>query len=524
MPLKSPNECFDIPEVSLSNFFLSCIEKYGDDTALIENNVEGKSLTFKQLYKQIQSCGRFFQKQKINKGDVVSLVTPNCLEHVVAMVGVISCGAIISLYNPAYKEGEMQHIFKITKPKILIVSEKCIDTVKRSLENSQSNQVQRIIVIGKSIEFETWDEVIVSSMENEENCVSTYEISPKKDLAFLPHSSGTTGLSKCVMHTHFSMIATISSTWHHFGYKRGDTFYNERPMFHVGGFILVLTALQGGVRVIMDHEFDIERALAAIQKYEVNHFVLVPPILLQMSQTELHRKYDTTSWKTSITGGASIPPTVMKAVIDRFSLQVYPVYGMTECFPISWNNEADSFTDSVGSVCVNAEIMIIDPNTEEEVKSGEDGEICVRGPQMTSGYYKNTEATEKTIKKDGFLRTGDIGHIANDMLYVVGRLKEVIKYNAYQVPPAEIENLLLRHPGVKDVGVVGVPDPVCGELPKALVVRKVESVTAEQLEKLIKDKLADYKQLRGGIQFVTKIPKSKLGKIDRIELKKLAMK
>ncbi|XP_039256133.2 putative 4-coumarate--CoA ligase 1 [Styela clava] len=440
------------------------------------------------------------------------------------MMGVISCGAIISLYNPSYNKREMQHIFEITKPKILIVSDISIGTVRRLLENDQNNHVQKIIVVGKSDEYETWDEAIASSKENEENWVSTCKILPKQDLAFLPHSSGTTGLSKCVMHTHFSMVATILSTWHLSGYNRGDTLYNERPMFHVSGFIMVLTALQGGLKVIMDEEFEVEKALTAIQKYKVNHFLLVPPILLQMSQTELHQKYDTSSWKTSITGGASIPPTILRDVIDRFSPHISPAYGMTECFNISWNNQGKSFTNSVGSAFVNTEIMIVDPNTGEEVISGEDGEICVRGPHMTRGYYGNTKATMRAINKNGFLRTGDIGHIANGMLYIVGRLKEIIKYNSYQVPPAEIENLLLRHPGVKDAGVVGVPDPVRGELPKALVVRKVQSVTTEELQKLIKSELVDYKQLRGGIQFVSKIPKSKLGKIDRKELKKLAIK
>ncbi|XP_077975773.1 luciferin 4-monooxygenase-like isoform X1 [Styela clava] len=138
------------------------------------------------------------------------------------------------------------------------------------------------------------------------------------------------------------------------------------------------------------------------------------------------------------------------------------------------------------------------------------------------GYYRNREATEQTINKDGFLHTGDIGHIKNDMVYVVGRLKEVIKYKTFQVPPAEIENILLRHPGVRDAGVVGIPDQLCGELPKALVVRKLPSVDSDELLELIKRELVDYKQLRGGIQFVDKIPKSKMGKIDRTELKILA--
>nr|XP_039266525.1 4-coumarate--CoA ligase 1-like isoform X2 [Styela clava] len=517
MPVKSPHGILDIPEVPLSDFFLSRIKEYGDETAMIDNTVEGKQLTFRQLYKQIQSCGRFIQKQGIHKGDVVGLIVPNCLEYVIAMMGVISCGAVISPCNPSYKEGEMQHIFKITEPKILIVSDKTIDVVKRVVEKSKS--IRKIIVIGKSDEFETWDEGIAAN-EKEQALVLNFEISAKDDLAILPYSSGTTGMPKCVMHTHYSMIATLLTCWYNNDYKKGETFYNERPMFHAGGYLFVLMSLQGGLRVVMDREFDVERTLAAIQNYQVNHFIMVPPIMLEMSQTDLNKKYDTSSWKTSLTGGASIPTSIMKAVSERFNINMFPGYGMTEFTPMSINDNVQSFADSDGSICSNVEMMIVDSNTGMELKSGEDGEILVKGPQMTKGYYRNREATEQTINKNGFLHTGDIGHIQNNMVYVVGRLKEVIKYKTFQVTPAEIENILLRHPGVSDAGVVGIPDQLCGELPKALVVRKLSSVNSDELLELIKRELVDYKQLRGGIQFVDKIPKSKMGKIDRTELKK----
>nr|XP_039266582.1 luciferin 4-monooxygenase-like isoform X2 [Styela clava] len=497
MPVKSPYGILDIPQVSLSDFFLSRIKEYGDEIAMIDNTIEGKQLTFRQLYKQIQSCGRFFQMQGVDKEDVVSLIVPNCLEYIIAMMGVISCGAVISPCNPSYKEGEMLHIFKITEPKILIVSDRTIDVVKRVVEQSRS--IRKIIVIGKSDEFETWDDVIVTNEKEQEASIRNFKVSAKEDLVILPYSSGTTGMPKCVMHTHYSIIATLLSIWYHLGYKRRETFYNESPMFHVGGYMFVMLALQGGLTVIMDQEFDVEKTLVAIQNYQVNHLMMVPPIMLEMSQTDLHNKYDTSSWKTSLTGGAAIPTSIMKAVSERFSIKIVPGYGMTEFSTMSLNNNVKSFEDAVGSINVNVEIM------------------------MTKGYYRNREATEQAINEDGFLHTGDIGHIKNNMLYVVGRLKEIIKYKTFQVPPAEIENILLKHPGVRDAGVVGIPDQLCGELPKALVVRKLPSVDSDELLQLIKRELADYKQLRGGIQFVDKIPKSKLGKIDRIELKKLAM-
>nr|XP_039256325.1 4-coumarate--CoA ligase 1-like [Styela clava] len=531
MPTKSKHAAFDIPEVSLNNYFLSRIKEYGSEVALIDSVTEEKQLTFKQVYEQIQSCGRYFQEQNIGEGDVVGLVLPNCVEYIIAMMGVISCGAAISPCNPLYKEGEMQHIFKITEPKMLIVSDESINNVKQVLKHYSENQVKQIIVLGKSNEFETWDEVMLSKNENIENFVPHCKISPRKTLAILPYSSGTTGLPKCVMHNHYSTISTmlcfcftihamlVLISRHHSQYKRGETYYNERPMFHGGGFMFVLAVLQGGLSVVMDQEFDVERTLFAIQKYKVNHMFVVPPNLLQLSQTELHDKYDITSWKTSITGGASIPTTVMKSVIDRFNVKLIPVYAMTECCPISWKDNDDSVLDSAGSICVNSEFMIVDPNTGKELKYGREGEIWTKGPQVTVGYYKNTEATEQTIPKDGYLRTGDIGVIKDKKLYVIGRLKEVIKYKTLQVAPAEIENVLLSHPDVEDAGVVGVPDPTCGELPKAFVVRKVESLTADELQTLIKNELIDYKQLRGGIKFVNKIPKSKLGKINRLELK-----
>ncbi|XP_077971264.1 uncharacterized protein LOC120346127 isoform X2 [Styela clava] len=166
---------------------------------------------------------------------------------------------------------------------------------------------------------------------------------------------------------------------------------------------------------------------------------------------------------------------------------------------------------------------IIDLLTGKELSENKTGEILAQGPQVMKGYMGNPDATARTITKDGWIHTGDIGYVDNDgILYIIDRLKEVIKYKSLQVSPAELESAILKHPKVMDVGVIGIPDTYAGELPKAFVVKKVDNLTKDDVNAFVKSELADYKQLRGGIEFVKKIPKSATGKIQRIELKKMA--
>nr|XP_039271722.1 4-coumarate--CoA ligase-like 5 isoform X2 [Styela clava] len=166
---------------------------------------------------------------------------------------------------------------------------------------------------------------------------------------------------------------------------------------------------------------------------------------------------------------------------------------------------------------------IIDLLTGKELSENKTGEILAQGPQVMKGYMGNPDATARTITKDGWIHTGDIGYVDNDgILYIIDRLKEVIKYKSLQVSPAELESAILKHPKVMDVGVIGIPDTYAGELPKAFVVKKVDNLTKDDVNAFVKSELAGYKQLRGGIEFVKKIPKSATGKIQRIELKKMA--
>nr|XP_039254019.1 4-coumarate--CoA ligase-like isoform X2 [Styela clava] len=281
--------------------------------------------------------------------------------------------------------------------------------------------------------------------------------------------------------------------------------------------------LHYGAKIIFDQTFDAVRMLKAVETYKVDHSFISPSAMLILAQTHSSHNYDISSLKTAVFGGASVAPSVLCSVKEKYGIKVYASYGLTECTPVAINYDLDNFIESNGCLSPNTVIKIVDLQSGEEKQCKQSGEILVKGPHMMKGYLNNPEATRNAITDDGFLRTGDIGYCdENGMLYVVGRIKEVIKYKGLQVPPVEIESVLLTHEKIADAGVIGLPDKECGEIPKAFIVKNDESLTEDEVVKFVASKLTYYKHLRGGVEFIVAIPKSTFGKIQRNELKKLA--
>ncbi|XP_022088642.1 luciferin 4-monooxygenase-like [Acanthaster planci] len=245
--------------------------------------------------------------------------------------------------------------------------------------------------------------------------------------------------------------------------------------------------------------------------------------MLFLAKSPLVDKYDLSSVRFIMAGAASLNQDMMETIANRLNLKfLMQGYGLTEATAASTIMPHDVINyGPVGLLLPNTEMKVIDVTSGKPLGSGQDGEIWLRGPQTMKGYLKNPEATAQSIDKDGFLHTGDIGHIDEDgFLWIADRLKELIKYKAFQVPPAELEALLLTHPQILDAGVIGVPDQAAGELPRAFVVRKTESLTLEMVRDFVAENASPHKWLRGGVVFLDQIPKSASGKILRRELKK----
>ncbi|XP_077971623.1 uncharacterized protein LOC144425811 [Styela clava] len=519
MPFRSHLPDVQLSEKSLSEFVFHQIKDLGDKIALVDNSIGGKSLTFKQVYDQSRNCAGYLHKAGLGKGDVVGLCSPSSLKFPVAMLGILACGGVVTPCNPAYSVGEILQQFQISKPKMVFVHEDCLNTMKEVQRKTDS--LEKMFIIGESNEFITMSEMIGD--EYSADFPKHIAINADKDVAILPYSSGTTGLPKSVMLGHRNLTSSFLIFRDRVQHETSDISYSDRPMYHAGGFWELIRSLSMGQKLVLEKEFDTETMLRAIEKYKITGLMTVPSILIQLVNDDTIANYDVTSLKLVACGGAALSQDILKKIAQKFDVIIRPAYGMTECPCIAFHFGEDSLFDGVGNICPNTKVKIIDLLTGKELSENETGEILAQGPQVMKGYMGNPDATARTITKDGWMHTGDIGYVDNDgILYIIDRIKEVIKYKSFQVSPAELESVILKHHKVEDVGVIGISDTYAGELPKAFVVKKVDNLTKDGVDAFVKGELVDYKQLRGGIEFVKKIPKSATGKIQRIELKKMA--
>ena len=296
------------------------------------------------------------------------------------------------------------------------------------------------------------------------------------------------------------------------------------PFFHIYGFTVILNAgLRAGATIVTLPRYSLPAYLQMVQDHRVTRAFLAPPMVLGLATAREVDEYDLSSLRYAISGAAPLVVDVTERAQKRLGCLIRQGYGMTEASPgTNLVPDAEFATipaGSVGKLVPSTEARPVDPETGEDAAPGEPGELWVRGPQVMAGYLDNPEETAETIVEGGWLRTGDIVRVDDaGVFWVVDRLKELIKYKGYQVAPAELETLLLTHPDVLDVAVVGVPHTEGGEAPKAFVV-PARRIDPEELLGWVAERVAPYKKVRE-IELIDEIPKSPTGKILRRLLKK----
>jgi acyl-CoA synthetase (AMP-forming)/AMP-acid ligase II len=343
-------------------------------------------------------------------------------------------------------------------------------------------------------------------------------IDPANDLVALPYSSGTTGLPKGVMLTHRNLVANLCQFQDALGTGTGERLIAVLPFFHIYGLVVLMAAaVREGSTLVTMPRFDLEEFLRILQEHHVTRAYLVPPIVLALAKHPMVDKYDLSALQVVVSGAAPLDAGLQGAAASRVDCMVAQGWGLTETSPVLTTSVGAPLGPKPGAVGVllpNTALRVVDPATGADVGRGETGELLARGPQVMKGYLNAPQATADMLDPDGWLHTGDLGRVDDDgYVYVVDRVKELIKYKGMQVAPAELEAVLLGHPAIADAAVVRSPDEEAGEVPKAFVVAKTP-LQAEEVIAYVAERVAPHKRIRR-VEFIDEIPKALSGKILR---------
>jgi acyl-CoA synthetase (AMP-forming)/AMP-acid ligase II len=509
MIIKGPYPDVDIPMTALTPFVMQRARELADKPALIDGP-SGRTITYSQLADAIAIAAHNLKERGFKKGDVFGILSPNCPEYAIAFHATATLGGIVTPINPLYTRNEIAHQLKDCSARFLVTIPAFIDKARDAGEDSG---IEELFVFGEAVGATPFADLLIDNGRAEQVPIDAAE-----DLVALPYSSGTTGLPKGVMLTHSNLVANICQMEGLCYFFETDTLIGVLPLFHIYGLVVVLNmGLYTGATIVMLPRFDLETFLKTAQDYDVSLAHIVPPIVLALSKHPAVDNYRLPRLRTIFSGAAPLGEELTRACMERLGCSIRQGYGMTETSPVTHSSPAPPHEVKFGSVGVpapNTECKIVDLETGESLGPGERGEVCVRGPQIMRGYLNRPDATEQTIDPEGWLHTGDIGYFDEDgHFFIVDRAKELIKYKGFQVPPAELEAVLLTHPCVADAAVIPCPDDEAGEVPKAIVVLRAASEPKEIME-FVAERVAPHKRIRY-LEVVETIPKSPSGKILR---------
>lgn len=519
----SPLSDVEIPDLALTEYVLAGGASRPEKAALIDA-ASGRVMTYGELGDAIRSVAGGLAAAGFGPGHVVALLAPNMPEYAVVFHGVATAGGVITTINPAYTEAEVHHQLADSSARILVTIAPLVAVALRACTGTD---VAEVYVIGEPVVADATDgDLPVRPIRALLDATPAAQVSvDPDDVVALPYSSGTTGLAKGVMLTHRNLVANVAQTLGAIPSTQDDVVMAVLPFFHIYGMQCMMNCgLRAGGTVVTLPRFDLEQFLRAHEEHRVTRSFVAPPIVLALARHPLVDDFDLSSVRLMNSGAAPLKADLAAEASRRLGCEVVQGYGMTELSPVSHLTPPGRFKPgSVGVTAPNTETLVVDPATGADLGVGEQGEIWVRGPQVMKGYLDNPEATAATIDADGWLHTGDLGYIdADGHLYVVDRLKELIKYKGFQVPPAELEAVLLRHPDVADAAVVGLPDDEAGELPVGYVVLAPGAAASrEEIMRFVAGEVAHYKQIRQ-LEVIDAIPKSAAGKILRRELRDAA--
>ncbi|MFC5995499.1 AMP-binding protein [Pseudonocardia hispaniensis] len=517
MTIRSSYPEVEIPDVSLFEFLFA--DGFGDraDAPALIDGSSGASLTFAQLHGMVVKIAAALAERGIGAGDVVGLFAPNTPYWVAVFHGVLRANAIVTSANSLYTARELAHQLVDSSAKLLITISPFLDRATAAAEQAGLGP-DAVITMDPAEGHTSLADLLATTAEPPALTVTA------TDIAVLPYSSGTTGKAKGVVLTHRNLVANLLQIGPLLHVTPETRLLAVLPFFHIYGMTVMMNhGLLARSTVITMPKFDLEEFLRIISTHKIQLVFIAPPVAVALAKHPLVDAYDLSCVEVILSGAAPLDAELGHAVAKRLGCRVLQGYGMTEMSPVSHcipDDRSGIDLNSVGYLVPNMECKLVDPGTGEEVGPGERGELWCRGPNVMTGYLNNPEATAETLDAEGFLHTGDVAVVTEDGVFtIVDRVKELIKYKGYQVPPAELEALLLTNDKIADAAVIGVRDAEGEEVPKAFVVRQPgATLTEDDVMAFVAERIAPHKKVRV-VEFIDAVPKSASGKILRKDLR-----
>ena len=524
----------DYPVIPLTRFYQDAVCDYPNNTSMI---FYGRKITYREGWDYIRALATALHKMGIKKGDRVSIYLPNSPQFVISFYAILKLGGIVVQTNPMYVPRELEHILNDSGAETIITLDLLYDRV---MAVKDKTRIKRIIVtsirdflpphlkllyplkfIGKKkpqIKYGNGVYRFTDLLQTKPEKIYV-DIDPKEDVALFQYTGGTTGISKAAMLTHYNLVANTMQAVHWLTDRQegGEVLLAVLPFFHVYGMTVGMNfAIYLASTLVLVPRFDVKEIVKLIQKYKVTLFPGAPTIYIAVINFKDVKKYDLSSIKACISGSAPLPVKVKEDFEKLTGAKLVEGYGLSEASPVTHCNPIYGLNKpgSIGIPFPDTDAKIVDIETgEKELAVGEAGELIVKGPQVMKGYWNMPEETARVLR-NGWLYTGDIARMDKDgYFYIVDRKKEMIIASGYNIYPREIEEVLYRHPKIKEAAVVGIPSGYRGETVKAFVVLKEgETATEEEIKEYCRENLARYK-VPEFIEFRKELPKSAVGKV-----------
>ncbi|GGU67900.1 AMP-dependent synthetase [Streptomyces albospinus] len=506
-------------ELPIHEAVLGRAAEYGERPALIDG-VDGSTVSYAQLDRHSRRIAAGLAASGLRRGDVLALHSPNSVAFPAVFYAASRCGAAVTTIHPLATEEEFATQLRDSGARRIVTVAALLETARGAAR--KAGGIADILVCDRAEGHRSIGDLLAADAPEPP---AALDLDATTDLAALPYSSGTTGTPKGVMLTHRSIATNLAQLAPLMSNGPGDRILAVLPFFHIYGLTALMNApLRNGATVVVLPRFDLRQFLAAIADHRITEVYAAPPIVLALAKHPMVDDYDLSSLRHLVCAAAPLDDGLAAACARRLGLPaVLQAYGMTELSPATHMVPASATAPppgAVGTLLPNTRMRIVSLETGADLGPGESGEILIQGPQMMKGYLGRPAETDAVIDPEGWLHTGDIGRAdADGWLYVVDRVKELIKYKGYQVAPADLEALLLAHEGIADAAVIGVTDEDGNEVPKAFVVRRQGAeLTADEVIAYVAGRVAPYKKVRR-VEFLDSVPRATTGKILRRELR-----